>query len=40
MTHSPDMSRVRDGLIVETKVSRRGEKQVGDYRRRLEWERI
>ena len=34
MTHSPDMSRVRGGMIVETKVSRRGEKQVGDCRGR------
>ena len=32
MTHSPDMSRVCDGLIVESKVSRQDEKQVGDCR--------
>ena len=40
VTHSPSMSRVRGGMIVEGKVSWQGEKQVGDYRRRLEWERI
>jgi len=40
MTHSPDMSGVRGGMIVEGKVSRQGEKQVGGCRRRLEWERI
>ncbi len=37
MTHFPNMSRVRGGMIVEGKVSWQGEKQVGDCRRRLEW---